>query len=388
LKYDIVVIGGGAAGMFAAITAAANGQSVLVLEHNKEIGSKILISGGGRCNFTNINAKPENYISSNPHFIRSAFSQYSPQDFIALVEKHNIDYYEKKLGQLFCKKSSREIINMLLVEANEYNVKISYNESVLSVAHQNNHYITSTSNGKYSSDKVIVASGGLSFPKKGATPIGYDIAKQFGHNIIPTKPALVPLTLAEGELSKLKDLSGISFDANVVFRNNSFRENVLITHRGFSGPAILQISSYWDFKSPIEIEIEPNIDFEEVFLLYAESNKEIKTILGEYLPSRFVEYILEKLMLPKYLYQFTPNQKKDIRSMLNSWTITPNGTEVYAKAEVTLGGVDVNELNQKNFESKKSSGLYFIGEVIDVTGWLGGYNFQLAWASGFCAGRA
>lgn len=395
--YDVIVIGGGAAGFMAAIEAGKNGRIVVILEHNSQVGNKILISGGGRCNFTNIYASPENYISNNPHFIYSAFSEYKPKDFIELVEKYNIEYYEKKLGQLFCKKSSREIINMLLNEASINNVEVRTDSLVKDVNFKDHVFNIETNSGLLLSKNCVVACGGLSFPKKGATDLGYRIAKKFNHKIIETHPALVPFELSHSEMKKLSDLSGISFDSNVRLEINSnnktknkkinFNENVLITHRGLSGPAILQISSYWKKGDDVKISIEPSKNIEEILEKNQNSNKELKTILTELVSSRFADFLCNEMRLNKPINQLSKKDKNLIIETINNFTFKPIGTEGYVKAEVTIGGVDTIELNQKTMESKKQKGLYFIGEVVDVTGWLGGYNFQWAWASGYVCGK-
>jgi predicted Rossmann fold flavoprotein len=395
--YDVIVIGGGAAGLMAAIEVGKRGKKVVILEHNSQVGNKILISGGGRCNFTNIYANPENYISNNPHFIHSAFSEYTPKDFIELVEKYKIEYYEKKLGQLFCKKSSKEIINMLLNEASINNVEVRTDTLVKDVNYRNEVFEIETNSGYLLSKNCVIACGGLSFPKKGATDLGYRIAKKFNHKIIETHPALVPFELSQSEMKKLSDLSGISFDTNVRLEINSnnkiknkkinFNENVLITHRGLSGPAILQISSYWKKGDDIKISIEPNKNIEEILEKNQNSNKELKTILIELVSNRFADYLCNEMKLNKPINQLSKKDKTLIIETINNFKFRPIGTEGYAKAEVTIGGVDTIELNQKTMESKKQKGLYFIGEVVDVTGWLGGYNFQWAWASGYICGK-
>lgn len=396
--YDVVIIGAGAAGMMAAIEAGKRNKKVLVIEHNKEIGSKILISGGGRCNFTNINANPENYISTNPNFIRSAFSAYKPIDFIKLVESYNIDYYEKKLGQLFCKKSSRQIIIMLISESEKYEVEIKTETKVSKISFKNDKYEIITDNKIYHSNNCVIATGGLSFPKKGATDFGYKIAKQFNHNIIQTFPALVPFVLPIPQMKKLSNLSGISFDSDLSLnyynkprvknKKVNFRENTLITHKGLSGPAILQISSYWQKGDELKINIEPNINIEFELEKNINSNKELKNFFSEFISSRFAEYLCDELKINKPLNQLSKKDKQNIIDTFNNYKVTPLETEGYAKAEVTIGGVDTKELNQKTMESLKQKGLYFIGEVVDVTGWLGGYNFQWAWASGYACGKS
>lgn len=395
--YDLIVIGAGAAGMMAAIQAGKNKNKVLVLEHNSQIGKKILISGGGRCNFTNINAQPENYISSNPHFIKASFSEYKPQDFINLIESYGIEYYEKKLGQLFCKSSSKEIINMLLSEAKKYNVVIKTDCKVIKIE-KNENFIAKTSLGDFESRKCIVACGALSFPNKGATDLAYRIAKNFGHKIIKTEPGLVPFVLAVPMMKKINELSGISFEANVSLEFNNtprsenkkinFTENILITHKGMSGPAILQISSYWQRGDILKITIEPNIKIEELIQKNTNSTKELKKLLSEVLSSRFAEFICDYIKINKSINQLSNKDKERIIEVFDCFKVTPIDTEGYIKAEVTIGGVDTNELNQKTMESKIVSGLYFIGEAVDVTGWLGGYNFQWAWTSGYVSGKS
>ena len=395
--YDAIVIGAGAAGMMAAIEIGKQNKKVLVIEHNTQIGKKILISGGGRCNFTNINASPENYISSNPHFIRSAFSEFKPQDIINLVESYNIEYYEKKLGQLFCKSSSKEIINMLLSEAEKYKVEILTDCECYGVEKRSN-FIIKTSINEFEAKNCIVACGGLSFPSKGASDLGYRIAKNFGHKIINTEPALVPLILSAPIMKRLSDLSGISFEANVCVNSNvkssksskkvSFTENILITHKGVSGPAILQISSYWKRGENLNIKIEPSKDIVSLLENDTNKNKELKSVLSEIVSARFADFLCTFMGLNKLMNQLSKKDKQLIYNTINNLILTPIGTEGYIKAEVTLGGVDTNELNQKTMESKLVKGLYFIGEVVDVTGWLGGYNFQWAWASGYVCGRS
>jgi predicted Rossmann fold flavoprotein len=397
-KYDCLVIGGGAAGLMAAIEAGKRGADVLILEHNRQIGQKILISGGGRCNFTNINASPDNYISSNPHFLKSPFSEYKPADFISLVEKHGIEYYEKTLGQLFCRKSSREIIQMLQKEADKANVEIQTNTKVRNVERENGVFNILTENGRYTSKACIIASGGLSFPKKGATPIGYEIARAFGHNIIDTRPGLVPLTLSEDDMRKLTSLSGISFSAvstvKLTAKGNrkksiSFREACLITHRGLSGPTILQISSYLgpDY-SPFNLKLLQDVNWREYLESQRTSNREAKNILAEMLPQKLADYIAEESGADGPFSQARKSTLESMIELLENMLIVPSGSEGYPKAEVTIGGVDTRELDQRTMESKLIPGLYFIGEVVDVTGWLGGYNFQWAWASGYVCGKA
>lgn len=395
--YDLIVIGAGAAGMMAAIEAGKNKKKVLVLEHNSQIGKKILISGGGRCNFTNINAQPENYISSNPHFIKASFSEYKPQNFIDLVESYGIEYYEKKLGQLFCLNSSKEIINMLLSEAKKYNVEIK-TDCEVSKVEKNENFIVKSSLGDFESRKCVVSCGALSFPNKGATDLAYRIAKSFGHKIIKTEPGLVPFVLPVPMMKKLNELSGISFEANVSLEFNNtprnknrkinFTESILITHKGMSGPAILQISSYWQRGDNLKITIEPNTNIEELIQKNTSSTKELKKLLSEVLSSRFAEFICDYIKVNKPINQLSNKDKEKIIEVFECFKVTPIDTEGYIKAEVTIGGVDTNDLHQKTMESKIIPGLYFIGEAVDVTGWLGGYNFQWAWTSGYVCGKS
>ncbi len=400
LTYDAIIIGAGAAGFMAAITAGKRGLKVLLLDHSKKIGEKIRISGGGRCNFTNIYASPENYISNNPHFCKSALANFTPQDFIALVEKHQIKYHEKKLGQLFCDGKSTEIIDMLYKEAKLSKVMIINDCQVQEI--QSGFKIL-TSQGKFEAKTLVIATGGLSIPQIGATDLGYKVAKQFGLNITELKPVLVPFTSKE---SIFKDLAGLSFDAVVSLGKRSFRENILFTHKGLSGPAILQISSYWKQGDSISINLCPDLDLKKFLLENKKQEKrKLKNILkeikfkagqaefakinrGTIFPDNFIDYLTNEYDLEKPLAEYANESLEKIASRLESWQITPTGTEGYAKAEVTSGGIDTNELNSKTMEAKKIPGLYFIGECVDVTGWLGGYNFQWAWASGFACGNS
>jgi hypothetical protein len=389
LNYDAIIIGAGGAGLMCAIEAGKRGRKVCVLDHASEVGNKILISGGGRCNFTNINASAENYQSANKYFIKSAFSQFTPQDFINMVESYNIDYHEKKLGQLFCDKKSSQIIDMLLNECKKYAVDIHLDSEITDIKHNDNYTIITNKNS-YKSNKLVIATGGLSIPKIGATNFGYKIAKQFGLKITETTPALVPFTFSTKDLELYNGLSGISFDAIVKCGTHTFRENVLMTHRGVSGPAILQISSYWKAGDEINIHILPDVNFQEILKQNRSDNpkQELKTILSTLLPKRMIERFIEvNLIKNQAMNGISDKEIHKINELFTNFIIKPNGTEGYRKAEVTLGGIDTNELNAKTLESKKAAGLYFIGEVVDITGWLGGYNFQWAWASGFSAGQ-
>ena len=385
-KKDVIVIGGGAAGLFCAIEAGKRGRRALVLEHADRVGKKIAISGGGRCNFTNVHSTAQNFLSANPSFVKSALARYSPQDFIALVEKHGIAYHEKKLGQLFCDDSSRRIIEMLLDECASANVEIRLNCLVRKVEKEA-AFILETNQGRFESDSLVVATGGLSVPPLGATDFGYRLARQFGLRIRETRPALVPLTFASAALQDLKALSGISIDALVACNGIDFRENILLTHRGLSGPAILQISSYWKKGDALSIDLLPSRDAREILTARHQSEVELANLLSQYLPRRFAHAWCDLYAPSRPLKSYSTKEMEEVARKLHDWHLKPDGTEGYRKAEVTLGGVDTGELSSKTMEARKAHGLYFIGEVVDVTGHLGGHNFQWAWASGFAAGQ-
>lgn len=387
LYKDVVIIGAGAAGLMGAIEAGKRGRSVLVIEHAEAIGKKILISGGGRCNFTNMYTTPENFISENPHFCKSALARYTPADFIALVENHNIPYYEKKLGQLFCTDSSRRITAMLESECQKAGVEIALSTEVLSVE-KNSSWIVHTSRGNWACESLIVACGGLSIPKIGATDFGLRLARQFGVHVIPPHPALVPLTWNENDRVRFSELAGVSADAVVSCGVQSFRENVLFTHRGLSGPAILQISSYWKEGDTITIDFLPDLKLSKLFEEQRRSKTDWTNLLAQYLPKRLVQTWGIFCPAPKPMTQLSNAELQNIADSFHEWKWIPAGTEGFEKAEVTAGGVDTDELSSKTMECKKISGLYFIGEVVDVTGHLGGFNFQWAWASGFVAGQS
>ena len=385
MKFDVVIIGGGAAGLFCAIQAGARGRKVLVIERNAQVGRKIIISGGGRCNFTNIHTSAENFISQNPHFSKSALARYTPQDFIDLVKKHRIEFYEKKLGQMFCRESSRQIVDMLLAECNRSKVEIRTTCSVSKLVRDNRFQLT-TSIGEIECDHVVIASGGRSFPKIGATDFGYSIAKQFGIKIEPTRASLVPLVLDGGfDGSKL---AGISVDSVVTTGGQSFRENILFTHRGLSGPAILQISNYWNQSEPVSINLLPQGDATTFLELNGRSKQTLVNVLSKYLPDRVASLAAPSELASTPVFRLTQNDLAFIAERINSWQVRFSRTEGYDRAEVTLGGVSTSELSSQTMEAKKVPGLYFIGEVVDVTGWLGGYNFQWAWASGHAVGKA
>lgn len=384
--YDVVVLGGGAAGMMCAIEAGKRGRSVILLERNQNIGEKIRISGGGRCNFTNTDIDHQSYISLNPHFCKSALARYTPSDFIALVAKHGIRYHEKKLGQLFCDGSSRQIIEMLLTECRECGVEIQTSSRVGDIV-RDDAYIVATDRRTIRCESLVVATGGLSIPKLGASDLGYTIARTFGIAITGMKPGLVPFTFSGDELRFFSVLSGVSIDALVSCSGMEFRENILFTHRGLSGPAILQVSSYWDANRTIVIDLFPGVDLLEEFKKRARENIRIPTFLSSYVPHRFAEAWCKTHGYTKPLNQMPMRELVELARVLHAWEVKPAGTEGYDKAEVTCGGVDTAELSSQTMETKKSPRLYFIGEVVDVTGWLGGYNFQWAWASGFAAGQ-
>lgn len=387
MKYDVIIIGGGAAGLMCAIEAGKRRRSVLVIEHAEKIGKKILISGGGRCNFTNKNISAKNFISDNPHFSKSALARYSQKDFIKLVEKHGIAYHEKTLGQLFCDGSSREIIELLEKECSEAGVVIRTRCVNIKITHPEQFHLE-TSQGAFDCDSLVIASGGLSIPKMGATSFGYTVAEQFGISIIPARPALVPLTWNESDSRKYSDLSGIGIPVMITCNKISFKEDLLFTHRGLSGPAILQISSYWKPGDELSIDLLQYVDMIKVFEKYRQDKLQLAAILSRYLPRRFVLSWCEANAPSKPMNQMSDKALRSIAELLHRWKVIPAGTEGFEKAEVTAGGVDTNELSSKTMEAKKVPGLYFIGEVVDVTGWLGGYNFQWAWSSGWAAGQS
>lgn len=386
VEKDVIIIGAGASGLMCAIEAGKRGRSVLLLDHAEKIGKKIRVSGGGRCNFTNIDIRPENYLSNNPHFCKSALARFTPHDFIQLLEKHGVRYYEKEEGQLFCKESSGEIITMLQRECKKAGVEILLNCKIGAVGKGDNFTI-STNLGTFESESLVVATGGLSYPKLGATDIGLRIAKQFGIKVIQVKPALVPFTFSPEDRKMSEELSGISFPAAVSCGKKVFRGDVLFTHKGLSGPAILQISSYWNPGDAINVNLLPDMDAYELFMERRQSMIEMKNLLSQHLPDRFAHRWCEMHILSKPINQYSDKELKVIAQQVHNWTIRPAGTEGYNTAEVTSGGIDTDELSSKTMEARKVPGLYFIGEVVDVTGQLGGYNLHWAWASGFAAGQ-
>ena len=386
MKKDVIIIGGGAAGLMCALEAGKRGRSVLVLEHGERLGKKILISGGGRCNFTNVHAGPENYLSANPHFCKSALARFTPDDFLALVEKHRIPYHEKKLGQLFCDLSSKSIVELLEKECRAARVEIRLDCQVQEIA-RSLRFRLETNQGRFESDALVLATGGLSFPKLGATGFGYRIAEQFGLKITGVRPGLVPLSFGPEDQAWLGELSGVSLDAEVSCGGQSFREHLLFTHKGLSGPAILQISNFSGPGDIISINLCPDRSAAELLTKERSSSRELSTLLSQCLPRRFVQQWCARFAPSRALSRYTLPELETIAQRLHHWEFRPAATEGYAKAEVTLGGVDTGELSSKTMESSRVPGLYFIGEVVDITGWLGGYNFQWAWASGFAAGQ-
>jgi len=384
-NFDAIVLGGGAAGLMCAIEAGKRGRRVVVLERADRIGKKILISGGGRCNFTNLHCQPENFLSANPHFCKSALARYMPEDFIALVEKHRIRYHEKARGQLFCDGSAREIVRMLEEECQLAGVQVLLNVAIREVR-KSDGFVVQTSQGEFRAPALVIATGGLSIPKIGATSFGYELAQQFGLEIRDCRPALVPLTFESQDREQYCDLAGISVDVVASCDSQKFYDKMVITHRGLSGPAVLQISSYWQKPMPVTIDLVPGHDLTAP-LRASPARRDLsaaKASLRGILPGRLADRWLEAHAPPNW----TNNSLAELESQIHHWQITPGATEGYEKAEVTAGGVATDELSAKTMESRRVSGLFFIGEVVDVTGHLGGFNFQWAWASGFSAGQA
>jgi len=386
---DVIIIGAGASGLMCAIEAGKRGRQVIVLDHANKAGKKILMSGGGRCNFTNYSIEPDNFISNNPHFCKSALSRYTQWDFLALISRNQIPYHVREHGQLFCNDSAKDIQTMLLSECINAGVKVQLNTSIDNIALNTDRFYLNTNQGSFKSRSLVIATGGLSIPKMGATPFGYKIAEQFGIPVIPTRPGLVPLTLQLEDKEQFSALSGIATPCIISNKQYSFKENMLFTHRGLSGPAVLQISSYWHKGEEITIDLLPelNLDSELKLKRQGKIKSSLKTILEAYLPKRLLNCLLPEELLTISLQDISDRQVVLIADHLHNWTIKPNGTEGYRTAEVTVGGVDCESISSKTMESKQVSGLYFIGEVLDVTGWLGGYNFQWAWSSAWCAGQ-
>ena len=389
-KTDVVVIGAGAAGLFCAAEAARRGRKVVVMDHAKRIGGKILMSGGGRCNFTNMYASHENYLSANPHYCKSALSRYTQWDFISLVAANGIAYHEKTLGQLFCDDSAKQIVDLLLDECKRAGAQIIARCEIQQVEKDTSGFRLETSQGSWQCESLVVATGGLSMPKLGASPFGYKLAEQFGLSVLPTRAGLVPFTLHEEDKQVLAELSGIAVDCTASNDEASFKEALLFTHRGLSGPAVLQISSYWQPGQAVHFDLSPNLSLHE-FLQQAQQaqpDAQLSTILSQHYPKRLIQIALPYFGLTnKPMKQYQGKQLLQVAEAFNDWAVKPNGTEGYRTAEVTLGGVNTDHLSSKTMMSKDVEGLFFIGEVVDVTGWLGGYNFQWAWSSGWVAGQ-
>lgn len=386
---DVVVIGAGAAGLMCAIEVAKRGRSVIVLDHAKAPGEKIRISGGGRSNFTNLHASPKNYISQNPHFCISALSRYTQHDFIKLVKTHGIAFHEKTLGQLFCDGPSTQLITMLLTEMSSHGAELGLSTHIEKIEKTDGGFIIHHSEGTHACESVVIATGGKSIPKMGATGFGYDIATRFGLRLVETRPALVPLTLEPNMLERLRPLAGVSVDAEISCGKARFAEALLFTHRGLSGPAILQISSYWREGDEIRINMLPQADLLQALREHRSSNgrQALQTALSGYLPKKLAQIIAANFPTPTNLADFSDQALRKVVEAISQWGIKPASSEGYRTAEVTLGGIDTRDLNSKTMEAKAVPGLFFIGEVVDVTGWLGGYNFQWAWSSGWCCGQ-
>tara|TARA_B110000211_G_scaffold234435_1_gene304052 strand:+ start:239 stop:1423 length:1185 start_codon:yes stop_codon:yes gene_type:complete len=391
LKVDVVVIGAGAAGLMAGAKSGERGRKTVILDHAKKPGKKILISGGGRCNFTNYYIEPEKYLCENPHFCKSALSQYTQWDFISLVEKYKIPYHEKALGQLFCDDSAKEIVAMLVSECEQNAVNFSYQTEILSIEKlESGLFLIKTNKSDYQCESLIIATGGLSMPKLGATPFAYKIAEQFELEVLPTRAGLVPFTLDPALKEVLAEVSGISTNVTVTTNNTSFAEDMLITHRGLSGPAILQISSYWNPGDIVEINLLPSENITDIInqALSEQPNVSTKNLLSNHFAKRFVEKLIDLFEIPNVpIKQLSHKQIQLLSEKIHSWNLKPSGTEGYRTAEVTIGGLNTNHLSSKTMEVKTVPGLFFIGEATDVTGWLGGYNFQWAWSSGWVAGK-
>lgn len=391
-KFDVIIIGAGAAGMFCAAQAGQLGRRVLLLDNGKKAGRKILMSGGGRCNFTNIHTEPAAYLSHNPHFCKSALARYNQWDFIDLVNRHGIAYHEKTLGQLFCDDSAQQIVDLLLKECEVGQVTVRLRSEVLSVERDDNGYTLQLNGTSVQAEKLVIASGGLSMPGLGATPFGYKVAEQFGLNVFPTRAALVPFTLHKPLLEQLNTLSGVALPTTITAQDGTlFKEAMLFTHRGLSGPAVLQISSYWLPGEFVTIDLSPGTSLDDFINVQrdAHPNLSLKNSLAKILPKRLVEVLQELKQIPDVtLKQLNSKQQGELVNTLHQWRVQPNGTEGYRTAEVTLGGVDTTQLSSKTMEARDVPGLFFIGEVVDVTGWLGGYNFQWAWSSAWACAQA
>jgi predicted Rossmann fold flavoprotein len=387
---DVLIVGGGAAGLMCAIAAAQRGRRVLIVEHANRVGKKILMSGGGRCNFTNLGTTPQNFLSANPHFCKSALARYTPADFVELVERHRIAYHEKELGQLFCDDSSKQIVRMLLDECAAAGVRVETSCTVERVRKVDEAFLVDTSLGRIAGTALVVASGGLSIPSMGASGFGYELARQFGHRVLPTRAGLVPLTLSGKHQERIADLAGVALPVEARCNGGAFRNAMLITHRGISGPAILQISSYWNPGDEVRLDLLPDTDALDWLRTQqaARPAAEFRSVLADALPKRYAQRLCEYAFASKPMRQYRETELREIAAQLKDWPLVASGTEGYRTAEVTLGGVDTDELSSATMQSRRVPGLYFIGEVVDVTGWLGGYNFQWAWASAQACGNA
>jgi predicted Rossmann fold flavoprotein len=388
-SFDAIILGAGAAGLMCAMTAGARGRRVLLLDHAEKVGKKILISGGGRCNFTNIGCAPENFISGNPHFCKSALARYTQFDFIDLVEKHGIAWHEKTLGQLFCDESARQIVAMLVAECEAVGVDIRVAHKVTDVSRAD-RFRVDTDKGSFAAPSLVLATGGLSIPKMGATGLAHDLAKRFGLPLRDIRPGLVPLTVGAEDLALMRPLSGVSVDCVALGGGKAFRENMLLTHRGLSGPAILQVSSYWRQGEAITLNLSPDRSIADYLCEVKRERAKIEpqTALGGILPARLATAVAEADLPKRRIGELPDTLLRGVGDRLNAWTLTPSGSEGYAKAEVTIGGIDTDALSSKDMSARAVPGLYAIGEAVDVTGWLGGYNFQWAWSSGYAAGKA
>lgn len=388
-SFDVIILGAGAAGLMCAMTTGGRGKRVLLLDHAEKVGKKILISGGGRCNFTNIGCSAENFISGNPHFCKSALARYTQFDFIDLVEKHGVAWHEKTLGQLFCDESARQIVAMLVAESEAVGVDIRVAHHVTEVS-RSDGFRVATDKGDFTAPNLVLATGGLSIPKMGATGFAHDLAKRFGLPLRDIRPGLVPLTVGAEDLELMRPLSGVSVDCVARSGGRMFRENMLLTHRGLSGPAILQISSYWRDGEDIALDVAPGRSVADYLCAMKRERPKIEpqTALGSILPARLASAVAEVALPKRRIGELSDKLLRDVGDRLNAWTLTPSGTEGYAKAEVTIGGIDTDVLSSRDMSAKSVQGLYAIGEAVDVTGWLGGYNFQWAWASGHAAGTA
>lgn len=386
---DVIIIGAGAAGLMCGIEAGARGRKVLILDKTNKPGKKILMSGGGRCNFTNLYTGPDQYISHNKHFCKSALSRYTPADFISLVERYKIAYFEKTLGQLFCVEKASGLLDMLLAECKKNAVTLQCNQTITCIQKNSTGFVVCSNNTTYQCDSLVVATGGLSIPTLGSSPFGYQIAEQFGLKVYPTRAGLVPFTLHTQDKQRFESLTGISVEALVHCNEQSFQENMLFTHRGLSGPVMLQISSYWQPGDTLSITCLPHLELQNELRHAREemAQTSLKNVLAKYIAKRVLSVFYPPEMLDKPMKQFTDKQLLEVTHILQQWSIKPNATEGYRTAEVTLGGVDCDSISSQRFEAKNVPGLFFIGEVLDVTGWLGGYNFQWAWSSGWAAGQ-